>query len=321
MLWVTGANPMAQGPDRQAMRAALGALDLVVVVDQFMTQTAAEADIVLPATTYLEQADLNVGYWHHDISVNERAVPPLFEARSDLSIAQALSRALNRLRPGFCPFPSEGSEEEWLSLLWSEEARKMTGLDSWEGLRRGALRVKLPRVAWEGLRFATPSGRFELWAERASVQGLPALPVYVPPGALPDDATLRLLTPHSAEGLNSQFLNLDPGYGTESLPVAEIHPEVASSLGLTEGDRARLSSQHGALKVLVRLTRTVPADCVVVYSGTAAGPGQSVNALTEQVLTDMGGLTAERGVAFSETFVTLDPLPEEVESDAAGFFA
>jgi len=313
LLWLSGANPMAQGPDRGQFRQALAGLDLVVVVDREMTQTAAEADILLPTTTYLEHADLNAGYWHHDVALNQRAIAPLFEARSDLAIAQALAGTLNRLRPGFCPFPETGSEEEWLTRLWGEEVRQLVQADGWEALRAGPRTAALAPIAWQDLRFATPSGRFELWSARADQQGLPPMATYVPPAGRPPAAALRLLTPHPAEGLNSQFHTRTPGRAP-ALPAAEVHPELAARLGLFEGAQARLVNGQGALTVEVRLTRTVPEGCVVVYSGTPAGAGLSVNVLSEQRLTDMGALTGGRGAAFGDTFVSLEPLAKGGEA-------
>ncbi|HYG56655.1 MAG TPA: molybdopterin-dependent oxidoreductase, partial [Symbiobacteriaceae bacterium] len=116
VLWVACANPVAQEPDSHAVRRALSGLDMVVVVDQFMTATAEAADIVLPATTFLEHADLHTSYWHHHVSITERAIAPLYEAKSDLAIAWALSRKLNQLSPGFTTFPATRIIRFWITI-------------------------------------------------------------------------------------------------------------------------------------------------------------------------------------------------------------
>ncbi len=299
MIWITQANPIRQGPDSEALRRLLAGMEMVVVVDQFPTATSAAADLILPTTTYLEQVDLNVSYWHHDVALNERAVEPLFESRSELAIAWALSRAVNQLRPGFALFPTDGDERQWLERLWSHDAVQLFGLDGPWALTNGPRRARLPRVAWEDLRFATPSGRYEFWSERAQAAGAPAMPVYASPAAAPEGFPIRLLTPHRAESLNSQF--------PAQAPVAEIHPTLAERLGLATGEQAWLISPVGQLSLPVRLTRTVPPDCAVVCGGTEGEELSMINTLTSSCTTDMADAAGMRGTPYADTFINIQP--------------
>ncbi len=304
MVWIAGGNPVAQEPDAAHVPRLMRALDLVVVVDQFMTATAREADIVLPATTCLEQWDLHVSYWHHHASITERALAPLYEARSDLAIARALSARLNELSPGFSVFPTEGDERDWVRRELEEPATRQLVSASVEQLQQGPVRLNLPETAWESLTFATPSGRIELWSEAAVANGLPALPVYRAPVAAPPAYPVRLLTPHRAESLHSQFADQAGGL---SRPVLEIHPRLAEYYGLAEGARVRAYNARGELLLPVRLTRTVPADTVVAYEGVFADPRYNVNLLTEPTQPESGF----PGVAYGDCFVALEPAPEE----------
>jgi len=296
MLWIARANPLVQAPGSEGFRRLLASMEMVVVVDPFMTATAAQADLVLPATTYLEQHDLNVSYWHHDLALNTRAIDPLFEARSELAIAQALGREVNRIRESFATFPTEGDEQAWLERAWTPAARTLFQVDSPTDLQGGPRRAGLPRVAWQDLRFATPSGRYEFSSEQAVAAGAPALPVYAPPAAPPVGFPLRLLTPHGAESINSQF----PGQP----PVVELHPETAAALGVAEGEEARLASPSGALHLPVRLTRTVPPDCAVVLGGHMS----QINLLTQPRPSDMADTDGLRGLAYADTFIAITPV-------------
>ncbi|HYF77902.1 MAG TPA: molybdopterin-dependent oxidoreductase [Symbiobacteriaceae bacterium] len=302
VLWVTGGNPARQEPDSLSVRRLLRDLDLVVVVDQFMTDTAREADIVLPTTTHLGNWDLHASYWHHYISLTERAVVPPFEARSDLSIAWALSAKLAELRPGFCVFPTEGDEQDWV-----ERELKAGGFDvgTVETLRRGPVRAPIPEVAWESLRFATPSGRIELASDVAEADGLPRLPVYMGTPLAPGEYPLRLLTPHPAESLHSQFHVRSWNLRNSPTPLAEVHPELASRLGLSDGDLARIYNDRGELRLPVRVTRNVPPDTVVAYEAFYPDQAYSVNDLTAPASEGDGAFP---GVAYGDCFVAVAPL-------------
>jgi anaerobic selenocysteine-containing dehydrogenase len=301
VLWVTGGNPARQEPDTASVRQLLHDLDLVVVVDQFMTDTARAADIVLPTTTFLGNWDLHASYWHHYISITERAVNPPFEARSDLAIAWALSAKLAELRPGFCVFPTGGDERDWV-----ERELKASGFDigGVEALRRGPVRAPVPEVAWESLQFPTPSGRIELASEAAEADGRPRLPAYTPSPGASDKYPIRLLTPHPAESLHSQFRGLGLSLQSSPAPLVEMHPDLAASLGLAEGDRARIFNDRGELRLAVRITRNVPVDTVVAYEAFYPDLDYSVNDLTTPASAGTGDYP---GVAYADCFVAIAP--------------
>ena len=108
-LWVACRNILNQDAQTNKLLQALQNLELIVTVDQFLTPTAQQSDIVLPTTTFFEEEDIVPGYWHHLVGINQKAIEPYFECKSDLEIAQLLSKTLNEKSPGFCSFPIEGS--------------------------------------------------------------------------------------------------------------------------------------------------------------------------------------------------------------------
>jgi len=302
-LWVSGGNPVSQEPDAESFRSALHGLEMVVVVDQFMTRTAAEADIVLPATTFLEQWDLNLSYLNHCISISERAIAPLYESHSDLAIAWALSKKLNELSPGICAFPSEGDEREWIEREWSGQAARLFGIASPEALKQGPVRANLPLTAWHDHHFATPSGRIELESARAVAEGRPAIAVYQRPAPAPSAHPVRLLTPHPAESLHSQFHNQTWAMRVSPHPMAEIHPDLAESLGVSDGDTVRIYNDRGSITLSVLVTLNAPPGTVVAYEAVYADPAYNVNLLTGATPPHAGF----PGVAYADCFVAVEP--------------
>lgn len=105
LLWVAGRNPLTQDQDLEQWHQLFRQLELIVTVDLFMNEMAAQSDLVLPAATFFEDYDLNYSYWHHWVAINQPAIPPYYEAKSDLEIARLLTQELNKRRPGFSSFP------------------------------------------------------------------------------------------------------------------------------------------------------------------------------------------------------------------------
>lgn len=307
MCWIAGSNPAAQAPDSGSVVSLLREMELVVVVDQFMTRTAEVADILLPTTTYFERWDLVYSAWNQYVSLNEQVIAPLFESRSDLQIAWALSQKLHERAPGFCTFPREGDERSWLDAEWNDRARALLGARGPAALASGPIRTNLPRIAWESLQFSTPSGRIELCSDTARAQGLPAMGIFTPPLTAPAEFPIRLLTPRPAESHNSQFHAQPWVMRVTARPVVEMHPDMAACLELQEGDLARIANRGGELHLPVRLTRTVPMGVVLAYTANYHDQRYPLNDLVEAVPADMGGLGGFPGAAFSDTFVTVEP--------------
>ncbi|MBE3587613.1 MAG: molybdopterin-dependent oxidoreductase [Thermoanaerobacteraceae bacterium] len=309
MLWVACRNPLSQDAHCLMARQVLEKMELVVVADLFLTATARAADLVLPVTTPFEEWDLVMSYWHRWVALNEQAIAPVGEARSDLSIAVALARTLNRLAPGSSTFPPVEDAAWWLDREMNDTMRHMLGIRDWRELRQGPRKAALP-VPWADGVFATPSGKMELYSRRAAEDGLPPMALYVSPAAPPSGCSYRLLTPHFQHGLNSQFA---PGGWLQKLypePALVVHPRLAREKGLGEGDRVRVYNDQGELTLPVQILPLVPEGVVLCYQG-ANGTDLCINTLVKPVETDMGRrVMGAPGAAFFETFVNLEPAAE-----------
>lgn len=303
MLWVAGRNPLQQDGNLKEWMRLIDTLDLIIVSDLFHTRSSAAADIFLPVTSHYEHWDINSSYWHYYVGVNEPAIAPVGEARSDLQIAWDLSKRLNQLSPGCCAFPISGSEKESVLKELGPEMLSILEVKTPEELLKGPLRVKFSATAWKEREFRTPSGKYEFYSETARAQGLPALPIYKPPCTPPLETPLRLLTPHHSSGINSQLYSPEGG----SVVKAHISTQTASAYTIKNEDRAILWNRSGSLPVTLEIDSGIPPGLVIVYQkNSSALKSPHPNLLNPGTLTDMGAYaTGARGMALNETFVSL----------------
>lgn len=293
-------NVAASGPRQAALRSALAREELfTVVADLFMTDTAALADFVLPAASFLEFDDLVVPYFHLTLSAQSKALEPPGEALPNQEIFRRLARAMGYHEPEL-----QESDESILA-----EVLKRSGLGvSFEALKeRGTFDpFREPLVQFETLRFRTPSGRIEIASDWAEADGLPRVPrpLHDPrPGA----GTLRLLSPASRWQMNDSYGN-DPGIQEKLGPAAvTLHPEDARALGLAAGARARLSNETGELTLRVEVADIVPRGTALSFKGrwpAREAEGFNVNRLNPGEMSDMGKSSCVHGV-----LVRVEPAP------------
>jgi anaerobic selenocysteine-containing dehydrogenase len=274
---VDNGNPVAMLPESRTVARALRSRALVVVLEQFMTDTADCAHVVLPVTTMLEEHDVLGAFGHHHLIATQPAAQPPANVKTDLEIYQALA---NRL--GFGDRLA-GSAQEWLERLLAP----VRGTIRVEELRGRAVRNPLaPRLLFEGHRFATADGRFHFVTD-------PSLEA--PPR---DEAFPLLLGSFSTpRAQSSQWSRPIAGRALE----ARVHPEAAP--WARDGVGARLRSRYGAMQVVVRLDATLQRDLVVVPKGGWLRHGQAANSLIRAEATDLG-----LGAAFYDEPVRLEPL-------------
>jgi len=172
-LFIYNSNPAAVCPDLNRVRRGLLREDLFTVVhDLFMTDTADFADIVLPATSYFETFDVHFTYCGLYVSVNEKAIEPIGESRSNFEVFSELGR-----RMGYLDIIDE--PESLADRLLRSDTGFMEGI-TLEKLRKyGFLRLNTPtqpHVAFSDLKFNTPSGKIEFYSKTAEADGLPPRP-------------------------------------------------------------------------------------------------------------------------------------------------
>jgi len=302
--WVERGNPLTQNPDTARVREAFRALAFRVVVDSRLTDTALEADLVLPAKSLFEQTDVIGAYWHPYIQIRQKVVEPPPEVKPETEIYWLLARRMG-LPTETLVAPGDEAVERYLEA----RLRPFPGL-TLERLREGpALAPGAQEVAFADRVFPTPSGRVELWSEEAARRwGVDALPEHRPPreAAVPGQAgpLLQLLTPNNKNGIHSQFLQhpgiaaLDPG------PGLAMAPEDAEARGIRAGDRVRVANARGELALTARIDLGIRQGCVVACNGYGSGQGGPVNLLSMGRETDMG-----HGAAFHDNLVRVERLP------------
>ncbi|NMA67872.1 MAG: molybdopterin-dependent oxidoreductase, partial [Desulfitobacterium sp.] len=256
MLWIAARNPVAQDPDTNDIIKMFNSMELVVTVDSFFNDTVALSDIVLPCTTHFEDWDVMASYWHHWVGINQRAIEPMYECKNDAEIAMELSKAMNKLEPGSCTYPTSGDPEEWVAKEFNDGIHEMLGISSYKELFDGPRKANISTAAWADGKFRTPSGKFEVHSEQAAANGLPAIPIWVDEMETSGEYPIRLLTPHPQHGIHSQFQNLDWMMAANPEPLLEINPKLAAQHGISDGDMVRVYNDLGEITVKARLTET-----------------------------------------------------------------
>lgn len=294
-LFVYNSNPAAVAPDQQRVREGLLRDDLFVVVhEQFPTDTCDYADIVLPATTQLEHADIHKAYGHLYLAWNAPAIAPLAEALPNTELFRRLAARMGFDDPCF-----HDSDEEMARQVLRSEHAVMEGMTLERLKEHGWLRLNLPVefAPFAQGNFPTPSGKCELRSERMAADGYDPLPTFTPPAesvqsapALAARYPLALLTPPAHHFLNTTFVNVLKRY--EDGPLLEINPADAARRGIADGDLVRVFNDRGEFRVAARLTERVKPGLVVapsIWWRKLTTDGQGVNTTTSQSLSDMGG--------------------------------
>jgi anaerobic selenocysteine-containing dehydrogenase len=304
--WVERGNPLAQNPETGAVREAFRALEFRVVVEQFMTDTAREADVVLPAKTMFEQTDVIGAYWHYYLQLRPRVIAPPGEVRPETEIFRALARRLrldtSRLDE-LIPGPDEADVRAWLSRRLAPLGLTLKDLEAGPVPAPGCA-----DVAFADLSFPTPSGRIELLsAEAAARWGADPLPRAEVPveSAVRADTDpaypLQILTPNTKNRIHSQFGNLELIRVHDGGPELQIHPDDAAARGLSEGATARVFNARGEVHLPVRIDAGIRRGCVAVTNGWWGEQGCLVNLLSAGRETDVA-----YGAAFHDNLVEVE---------------
>ena len=135
MLWISCRNPLSQEPNPQLVAERLKEIPFVIAVDQFVTPTTKMANLVLPTTTLFEEYNMVYSHWHNGLSLNEKAVPPYFDSRSEWSIMNKLALKIREINPRLCTMPIYESEEDYLNHQFNGVTKELFGCHSIEDLR------------------------------------------------------------------------------------------------------------------------------------------------------------------------------------------
>jgi anaerobic selenocysteine-containing dehydrogenase len=308
MMWVERGNPVTQNPETNAVLKAIRSLDFRVVVEQFMTDTAREADIILPAKTMFEQTDVINAYWHPYIQLKQKVIEPPGEVKPESEIYWHLARRLGipeaEVAAGI-PAPGDAELEAWL-----ERKLEAFGELSLDRLREGPVIVPgHEEVAFADLVFRTPSGKIELVSDEARTRwGVNEVADYFEPDESAVTATalagrypLYFMTPNTKNRIHSQFNNLELIKAVSPEPFVQIHPGDANARGVGDGDTVRIFNARGEISVVARLDWGIRPGCVAVTNGWWITQGGTVNFLSLGRDTDMG-----YGAAFHDNLVEVE---------------
>jgi anaerobic selenocysteine-containing dehydrogenase len=295
-IFVYNSNPVAVAPDGNRVAAGFAREDLFCVVHEiFRTDTTDYADIVLPATTQLEQTDVHTSYGHLHVQANNRAIEPLGEAKPNTELFRLLASSMGFDEPCF-----RDSDDDLARQAFRRDDARGAHID-WDALKaRGFARLALPERYAPFARggFPTPSGRCELYSRALAARGVDPLPAFVPPresaASAPDLARsypLAFISPPARNFLNSSFANLPSFVAEEGAPHLDIHPHDAAARGIADGMRVRIFNDRGRFHATARVTERARRGVVVspsVWWKKLSGDGANANAVTSQALTDLG---------------------------------
>jgi anaerobic selenocysteine-containing dehydrogenase len=295
-LYVFNANPAASTPNAGRIVEGLQRDDLFTVVHElFMTDTAQYADIVLPATSQLEQVDAHRPYGHRHLQYNTQAIEPLGEAKSNWDVMQLLATAM-------------GYDELWLHqtpgavideiIEASRPANPLLNGITGERLRQeGTVRYAFDsssEVPFADGRFLTPSGKLELYCDAFAAQGFDPLPHYEPPGEFVDRAPdeLVLISGAAHHFVSSSLANVPKLKNLEGGHTIELNPADAARHGIVSGMGVIAENERGWCQLRAIVTDDVPPGVAVAPKGhwsMHTPGGRNVNWTTSDAIADLAG--------------------------------
>ena len=299
-LVVWNSNPLVIVPNAELIRRGLERNDLLTVVhEQFLTDTARYADIVLPATTQLESDDVVLPWGHLWVGWNGAAIEPVGESVSNTELFRRLATAMGYTEPALL-------DDDDMLL---RQALPTVDLDELRSV--GWMRAPYPddgRPFGDGT-FETPSGRVEFASDALARMGQPRLPAFVAPREGPNGDPelvarypLQLLTPKfHTRFLNSSYSHLPKHGPPEGGPFVELDEADARERNVTDGDLVTVWNDRASVVVPVKISdRLRPGVAAIPFGwwSRAHPDGKVANSLTNDTLTDWGG-----GVAYSDTLV------------------
>ena len=310
-VFIYNHNPIVVHPDQNRIKRGLAREDLFVVgSDVVMTDSMAYADVVLPASSHFEHADLYPAYGQHWLQRAERVIPPEAESLPNTEMFRRLAA-----RFGFTE-----------SIFTASDAELMDdALDPLDP-RLGSLRprdlpldraVPMTVNGADAILFAnvfpkTPSGKVELASSYLEKKYGARLASYRPYAST---YPLALLSPASDQRITSTF----GGLGGGGAPPLEMHPDDARARGLRDGMRVRVWNDLGEVHVPLEISGAVPRGVVVTLKGAwmrTSDNGQTISALCPTHHADIS-----EGACFNDTRVEVEEwseVPGFTKAGAAG---
>jgi anaerobic selenocysteine-containing dehydrogenase len=283
VLLLFGTDMLSSFADANRVAEGLARQDLVVSYDLFENDTARRfADVLLPATSWLEELGAKATNTH--VYLMPQALAPAGETRSVPWLLRALAERLGL--DDFFPWKDEAALIDEILDVPATSHATVAALAAEGGMRA----MNVSHVGHPDLTFPTPSGKLELYSERAVALGLPGLPVFEPPSGSAFPLTLR-----QGRTLTHFHGFYDHGRALPSLaradpePVVWIAPADAAARGVADGAPVTLRNERGEMRCRAHVTPKIPAGTVwmrdgwsglnTLTSGAAVVPDAAVEAL------------------------------------------
>ena len=287
-LFIQNTNPVSVAPDQERVKRGFAREDLFVCVhEQFLTETARMADVVLPATMFLEHDDIYQGGGHQHILLGPKLVEPPEECRSNHEVICALAARLGAKHPGFAMSArdlidwtlrhsgwgtlAELEAKKWIDCQPEFEAAHYLRGFAWPD---GKFRFK---PDWPNVPFRSP------W-HAGPVEKMPVLPDHWEVIEEADaEHPFRLATSPARDFLNSTFTEMPTSRARERRPELMIHPDDAAALGIADGAEVVLGNRRGEVRIHARLFEGVRRGVVIsesVWPNAAYTDGRGINTLT-----------------------------------------
>ena len=304
---IQNTNPMLVAPDLARVKSGLERDDLFVCVhEQFMTETAEMADLILPATSFVEHSDLYTSYGQTFLQFADKIIEAPGECRTNHELVNAIAHGLGTRNPCFSMSEKQMIEES-LSLSDYPPSRDFTDqhfIDCSPDFDRAHF---LNGFEW-------PDGRFRFSPDWASIgpggDGMPSLPDHWEViDQINADHPFRLVAAPSRGFLNSSFNQCPSSVKREKKPWLRIHPDAARRCGLAQDDLATIGNARGQVSATVRIVPAMQQDTVVVegiWPAKAFPEGIGINVLISPEPARPNG-----GAVFHDTAVWVRPANSE----------
>ncbi len=287
-LLIQNTNPVSVAPEQDKVKRGFARDDLFTCVhEQFMTETALMADVVLPATMFMEHDDLYQGGGHQYIQLGPKLIDPPGECRSNHDVLVGLAKRLGAKHEGFEMTPrqlidrllgdsgwgtlAELEAKKWIDAQPDFDTAHYTKGFDWPD---GKFRFK---PDWKTVPFRSP------WLA-GPVDDMPVLPDHweVIEEATPEHP-FRLGTSPARNFLNSTFNETPTSLAREQRPTVMIHPQDAAKLGIADGAKVVLGNTRGQVRLHAKYFDGVRRGVLIaesIWPNAAYEDGKGINTLT-----------------------------------------
>ena len=302
VVFIYNHNPVVTHPDQNRMRRALAQEDLFIAgADVVMTDSMAYCDVVLPAASHFEFADIYGSYGHHYLQRAEPVIPRVGESLPNTEIFRRLAA-----RFGFDDQIFQETDAELMDAAFTDTDPRLGGINPSELPLDQALAMTTmdgaDLILCDTVFPGTSSGRIELFSQDLEERFGYGLPRFEP---VERRYPFSIISPSSSKRTNTTFGNCVLSEGQEEV---EINPLDAKMRGISDGDTLRVHNERGETLLTARVTDAVLPGVLYTPKGTwlsASKTGQTVNALLNaDIRTDI-----EDGACCNEAFCEVSHIP------------